>query len=138
MVDGEVPSMAKGKQRKMPVIVPTPVCKPEVPSQKPRECASAPKEAPWFEVVNPKGPNDQLKNQLPQYKYVTELMNGTNQEQVFQHLLDQPVTVKLGELLRMSYDLGKCFQSVTQSQCFPVQQVKAVNTEVLNEIISQE
>ncbi len=113
MVDGEVPSMVKGKQREMPVIVPTPVCEPEVPSQKPREHASALKEVPRFEVVNPKGPNDRLKNQLPQYKYATELMNGTNQEQVFQHLLDQPVTVKLGELLRTSYDLGKHFQSAT-------------------------
>ncbi len=112
MVDGKVPSMAKGKQHEMPVIVPTPVCEPEVPSQKLREHASALKEVPQFEVVNPKGSNDQLKNQPPQYKYTTELMNRTNQEQVFQHLLDQPVTMKLGELLRTSYDLGKCFESM--------------------------
>ena len=72
MVDGEVPSMVKGKQHKMPVIVPTPVHEPEVPSQKPRECASVLKEAPWFEVVNPKGSNDRLKNQLPQYKYAVD------------------------------------------------------------------
>ncbi len=65
-------------------------------------------------------------------------MNGTNQEQVFQHLLDQPVTVKLGELLGTSYDLGKCFQSATRSQCFPVQQAKVANAKVLNKIISQE
>ncbi len=58
MVDGEVPSMAKGKQHEMPAIVPTPVREPEVPSQKLREHASVLKEAPQFEVVNPKGPND--------------------------------------------------------------------------------
>ncbi len=50
MVDGKVPSMAKGKQHEMPVIVPTPVHEPEVPSQKPRECAPVPKEVPQFEV----------------------------------------------------------------------------------------
>ena len=138
MVDGKVPSMSKGKQHEMPVIVPALVHKPEVLSQKPREHASAPKEAPRFEVVNPKGPSDHSKNQPPQYKYATELMNGTNQEQVFQRLLDQPVTMRLGELLRTSYDLGKCFQSTMQSQCFPVQQAKMVNVEVLKEDMSQE
>ena len=138
MVDGEVPSTSKGKQREMPVIVPALVREPEVPSQKPRERASAPKEAPRFEVANPKGPSDRSKNQPPQYKYATELMNGTNQEQVFQRLLDQPVTVRLGELLGTSYDLGKRFQSATRSQRFPVQQAKMANVEVLKEDMSSE
>ncbi len=66
----------------------------------------APKEAPRFEVVNPKSSNDKLKNHVPQYKYATELMNDMNQEQVYQHILSQPVTLKLGELLGTSYDLG--------------------------------
>ena len=43
---------------------------------------------------------------LPQYKYTTELMNETNQEHVFQQLLDQLVMLKLGELLGTSYDLS--------------------------------
>ncbi len=79
---------------------------------KSKERALAPKETPRFEVVNPKMSNDKMGNQPPQYKYVTELMNETNQEQVFQALLNQPVTLKLGEVLGMSYDLGKCFQAV--------------------------
>src|SRR5258708_2706024 len=82
--------------------------------------------------------NDKMGNQPPQYKYVTELMNETNQEQVFQALLNQPVTLKLGEVLGTSYDLGKCFQAATRSQCFPVRQAKVANTEVLSGVFAGE
>ena len=43
----------------------------------------------------------------PQYKFATEIMNNMNQEAVFQKVLDQPITLSLGELLGTSYDLGK-------------------------------
>src|SRR5258708_3891188 len=79
-----------------------------------------------------------MRSQAPQYKYATELMNETNQEQVFQMLLDQPITLRLGELLGTSYDLGKRFQMATRSQRFPAQQAKAANVEVLSSIDSTE
>src|SRR5260221_6223630 len=87
MVDAPVPVPSKGKSREHPVIVPTLLREPEVTSQKPREHISALKEVPRFEVVNPNSSNDKLKNHVPQYKYVTELMNNTNQEQVYQCIL---------------------------------------------------
>src|SRR6266436_5058675 len=101
-------------------------------SQKPREHISAPKEVPRFEVVNPKSSNDKSKSHAPQYKYATELMNDTNQEQVYQCILSQLVTLKLGELLGTSYNLGRRFQVVMCSQHFPVQQAKASNIEILH------
>ena len=138
MVDESVPTMTKGKQRERPVVAPPPR-EPEVTVQKPRERVSAPKEAPRFEVANPtKSSNEKMRSQAPQYKYATELMNETNQEQVFQTLLDQPITLRLGELLGTSYDLGKRFQTATRSQRFPAQQAKAANVEVLSSIDSTE
>src|SRR5258708_36848167 len=64
-------------------------------------------------------------------------MNDTNQEQVYQCILSQLVTLKLGELLGTSYDLSRQFQAVTHSQCFPVQQAKASNIEILRNAISE-
>src|SRR5258708_37489967 len=138
MVVDPTPAKMKGKQREQPAVAPTPLPEPEAVLQKSKEHVSAPKEMPRFEVVNPKSSNEKMRNQLPQYRYVTELMNETNQEKVFQTLLDQPVMLKLGEVLGTSYDLGKCFQAATHSQCFPVQQAKVVNIKVLNNIISRE
>jgi len=48
-----------------------------------------------------------MKTPAPQYKYMTELMNEIkiNQEQVYQNIMDQPVTLKLSKLLGSSYDL---------------------------------
>ncbi len=74
---------------------------------------------------------------MPQYKYATELMNDTNQEQVYQCILSQLVTLKLGELLGTSYNLGRRFQAATHSQRFPVQQAKASNIEILHNAISE-
>ena len=107
-------------------------------SWKSKEHASAPKEAPRFEVVNPKAADEKMRNQPPQYKYVMELMNETSQEQVFQLLLNQPVTLKLGEVLGTSYDLGKRFQAAMRSQRFPVHQAKVANIEILKSFVSRE
>ena len=104
MMDAVAPVPSKGKLKEIPVVVPTLIWEPEV--TKLRVCASVPKEMPRFEVVNPKFPNEKMKNQAPQYKYATELMNETNQEGVFHNIMDQLVTLKLGELLGTSYDLG--------------------------------
>src|SRR5260221_7521167 len=98
---------------------------------KPRICTSALKEMPKFEVVNPKFSNEKMKALAPQYKYATELMNGINQEQVYQNIMEQPVTLKLSELLGSSYDLGRRLQSMMCSQHFPLQQVNAANAEVV-------
>src|SRR5260221_1434336 len=74
---------------------------PNVTSQLPKveHRVPAQKDAPKFEVANPRIPNDKQRNQVPQYKYATEIMNGINQESVFQKLLSQPVMMKLGDLL---------------------------------------
>ncbi len=135
-----IPNMSKDKQRDRPVIVPTVKRTPDVTSQKPKVERRYPvmKEAPKFEVVNPRAPNDKQRNQGPQYKYATEIMNETNQESVFQKLLAQPVTMKLGEVLGSSYELGRQFQLVTRSQHFPVQQAKMSNIELLKEIVSRD
>src|SRR5258708_8846120 len=110
MVVDPMPAMMKGKQREQPVVAPTPLTEPEAVLQKSKECVSALKETPRFEVVNPKSSNEKMRNQLPQYRYVTELMNETNQEKCFQMLPEQPVMLKLGQVLGTSYDLGQCFQ----------------------------
>src|SRR5258708_28964115 len=107
MKDSPVPVISKGKQREQPVVVPFPLPAPEVMSQKSKERILAPKDLPRFEVPDPKSSNDKMQNQPPQYKYVSELMNETNLEQVFQKLMDQPVMMRLGEVLGSSYDLGK-------------------------------
>ncbi len=138
MVVDPMPAMAKGKQREQPVVAPTLLPEPEAVLQKSKEHVSALKEMPRFEVVNLKSSNERMRNQLPQYRYATELMNETNQEKVFQMLLDQLVMLKLGEVLGTSYDLGKCFQAATCSQCFPVQQAKVANIEVLNNVVGRE
>src|SRR5258708_21712395 len=128
MTDASAPVPSKGKSKEIPVVVPTPVREPEV--TKPRVRSSVPKEMPRFEVVNPKFPNEKTKNQAPQYKYATELMNETNQEGVFHNIMDQLVTLKLGELLSTSYDLGQWFQAMTHSQHFPIQEVKEAHVEI--------
>src|SRR5258708_27224563 len=64
-------------------------------------------------------------------------MNDTKQEKVYQRILSQPVTLKLGALRETSYDLGRRFQAATRSQRFPVQQVKAANIEVLRSAVSE-
>src|SRR5258705_3656181 len=138
MVDDPMPAKMKGKQRELRAVSPTPLPELEAVLQKSKERVSAPKEMPRFEVMNLKSSNEKMRNQLPQYRYVTELMNEMNQEKVFQMLLDQPVTLKLGEVLGTSYDLGKRFQAATRSQHFPVQQAKVANIEVLNNIITRE
>src|SRR5260221_5458600 len=96
-----------------------------------RICTLALKEMPKFEVVNPKFSNEKMKALAPQYKYATELMNRINQEQVYQNVMEQPVTLKLSKLLGSSYDLGQRLQSAMHSQRFPLQQVNAANAEVV-------
>ncbi len=83
MVDDSVPVQSKGKQKELPVFDPIPLQGPKDMLLKPRIHTSALKETPKFEVVNPKFSNEKMKTPVPQYKYVTELMNGINQEQVY-------------------------------------------------------
>src|SRR5260370_36041158 len=73
----------------------------------------------------------------PQYKFVTEIMNSTNQEAVFQKLLDQPITLSLGEILGTLYDLGKQVQMAAKRQCFPVQKAVAAYVKALKEVNSE-
>src|SRR5260221_11424445 len=91
---------------------------PNVTSQLPKveHRVPAQKDAPKFKVANPRIPNDKQRNQVPQYKYATEIMNGINQESVFQKLLSQPVTMKLGDLLSSSVIDFRQQQRVSSSQ----------------------
>src|SRR6266436_4834867 len=131
MVDDVVPVQSKGKQKELPVFDPILLRETEDMPLKPRIHTSALKEMPKFEVVNPKFSNEKMKAPVPQYKYMTELMNGINQEQVYQNVMEQLVTLKLSKLLGSSYDLGQRLQSTMRSQCFPLQQVNVANAEVV-------
>src|SRR5258708_37119982 len=91
-----------------------------------------------FEVVNLKSSNEKMRNQLPQYRYATELMNETNKEKVFQMLLNQPVTLKLGEVLGTSYDLGKCFQATMHSPGFQAYEATTANIQILQSFVSKQ
>src|SRR5258708_35467721 len=87
---------------------------------------------PRFEVANTEPLSEKPR---PPYKYVSELMNKVDPELVFQKLLSQPITLKLGEILGSSFELSCQFQTVTKSQCFPIQQMMTLNAEVLQESI---
>jgi len=103
-----IPSQSKGKQKETPAAIPTTSHVPEaMPNKLKADQVLPPKKAPRFEVIDPKLINEKSRNQSPQYKYVTEMMNEMNPEEVFQKLLDQPVTMKLGEILGSSYELRK-------------------------------
>src|SRR5258708_1627768 len=109
-LEDAVPSSSKGKQREAPVIVPVVNRVPNIMSQLPkveRSRVPAQKDAPKFEVANPRVSSDKQRNHVPQYKYGTEIMDGINQESVFQKLLSQLVTMKLGEILGSSFELGR-------------------------------
>src|SRR5260370_100051 len=72
----------------------------------PTECTDKNKKAkpmPKFEIKDPKMENWKFE---PQYKYGSELNNSTNPEVVFKKVLDQPVTLKLSEILGSSFKLG--------------------------------
>ncbi len=85
VVEEVAPNMSKDKQWDQPIIVPMVKHMLDITSQKPKVECRYPimKEAPKFEVVNPRAPNDKQRNQGLQYKYATEIMNEMNQESIF-------------------------------------------------------
>ncbi len=106
----------KGKGRENPVIKPLMSCSPEEKLKTPRiEQTNVPKTMPRFEVRNPREGIESQKAP-PQYRYATELMQNTDQEKVFQKLLDQPVTLKLSKVLGSLFELSQQFQMATKSQ----------------------
>ena len=117
MKDGENENQkVKGKGREYPVISPNRVLE-VMPLHIP-----APKGPPKFKIKLKSAAENQ---KVHQYKYMTEIMNDTSQEVVFQKLLAQLVTLRLGDILGTSYELGKRFQTATRSQRYPIQQVMA-------------
>src|SRR5260370_7707904 len=100
---GDEPKMMKGKGREHPVILHLSQ-KLEVMLQKYH--IPAPKIAPKFELKMKTTAENQ---KVPQYKYVTEIMNKANQEEVFQKLLNQLFTIILGEILETSFNLRNHF-----------------------------
>ncbi len=67
-----------------------------------------------------------------------ELMNEMNPEELFQKLLSQPVTMKLGEVLGSSFELRKRFQAMTRLQCFAIPQMRATLVEMICGLSNQE
>ena len=127
----------KGKEQEQPtVMVPVPLRVPAVPTERLRskQVVQSNKPPPKFVVRDPKASTEKQKG-LPSYKYTSELMNGMDSELVFKRLSDQPVTMKLGEVLGLSFELGRHFQTATKSQRFPMLQAKAASLEVLREMM---
>jgi len=103
-----IPTQPKGKQKEIHIIVPTPPHTLEtVPNKTKPDRVLPSRKAPQFEVIDPKKAIEKPRNPLPYYKYASEMMNKTNLEEVFQKLMDQPVTMKLGEIIGSSYEIGK-------------------------------
>src|SRR5258706_11499432 len=103
-----IPTQPKGKQKENPIIVPTLPHAPEtVPNKTKSDQVLPSRKAPLFEVIDPKKAIEKPRNPLPHYKYALEMMKETNPEEVFQKLMDQPVTMKLGEIIGLSYEIGK-------------------------------
>ena len=65
-------------------------------------------------------------------------MNETNPEELFQKLLSQPITMKLGEILGSSFELRKRFQAVTRSQHFAIPQTRTTLVEMICGLLNQE
>src|SRR6266436_1946136 len=117
------PSEPKGKQKEVPAVVPTPSHSPEVMPNKPKTDWVVPlRKEPQFEVTKLKVTNEKPKYQPLQYRYLTELMDKMDPKKVFQNLLSQPITLKLGKVLGSSFELAWQFQTATKSQCFAVSQ----------------
>ncbi len=130
------PSEPKGKQKEVPAVVPTPSCSPEVMLNKSKtDQVVPPRKEPWFEVTELKVTNKKPKYQPLQYRYSTELMNKMDPEKVFQNLLSQPVTLKLGEILGLSFELAWWFQTATKSQHFAVLQMGVVEVHEVHELL---
>src|SRR5258708_10169606 len=118
------PSEPKGKQKEVPAVVPTLSCSPEVAPNKPKTDRVVPlRKELQFEVAKPKATNEKPKYQPLQYRYSTELMNKMDPKKVFQNLLSQPITLKLGEVLGSSFKLAQWFQTATKLQHFAVLQM---------------
>ena len=96
----------KGKQREDLASIPPFVQVPEVTLPPiPKSGTSAPKPAPKFDIKNPAGVPDRQKP-APQFKYASEIMSKVDPDKVFEKILDQPVILKLGEVLGTSFELG--------------------------------
>ncbi len=67
----------------------------------PKTHTTVPRDMPKFEMRS-KTAAENVKS--PQYM---EIMNGMNQEEVFQKILAQPVTLSLGDILGTSYEMGR-------------------------------
>ena len=132
------PSEPKGKQKEVPAVVPTLSHSPEVVPYKPKTDWVVPlRKEPWFEVTKLKTTNEKLKYQPLQYRYLMELMDKMDPELVFQNLLLQPITLKLGKVLGLSFKLAQQFQTATKLQCFAVPQMGVVEVDKVHELLKQ-
>ncbi len=65
-------------------------------------------------------------------------MNEMNPEELYQKLLSQPVTMKLGDILGSSCELRKRFQATTRLQHFAIPQTRATLVEMICGLSNQE
>ena len=134
-----IPTQPKEKQKENPIVVPTLPHAPEtVPNKMKPDRVLPSRKAPQFEVIDPKKANEKPRNPPPHYKYASEMMNETNPEEVFRKLMDQPVTMKLGEIIGSSYEIGKRFQTVTKLQRFAIPSTEVAPVERVSEVSNQE
>src|SRR5258708_284885 len=134
-----VPTQQKGKQKELPIAVPTLPHAPETVLNKTKPDRVLPsRETPQFEVIDLKKAIEKPRNPLPHYKYASEMMNKTNLEEVFQKLMDQLVTMKLGEIIGSSYEIGKQIQMAMKSQCFAIPLMEAAPVDRVCEVSNQE
>jgi hypothetical protein len=135
-VDREEPSRDKGKQRAEPQVASNPRA---VPS------SSKTKRMPEnVEVQDPKRASFRQKS-VPAYRFASELQERVKNDDLFERLMNQDVTIPLGMILGTSYELNKRLTAATKIHRIPTRQtnvveyisdeeeeveVKAMNTEV--------
>lgn len=69
----------------------------------------------------------------PEFKYETELQHQMDAEQVYQQLLSQPVTLTLGDVLGLLFDLSKWFLAANWSHRFLTQKGATSSTKYKEE-----
>ncbi|KAF9504629.1 hypothetical protein BS47DRAFT_1401209 [Hydnum rufescens UP504] len=72
------------------------------------------------DVIIRDGNGQTKKRASPAYRFVSELQENTDVEALFKSLMSQEVSVRLGNILGSSFELGKRLQIATKTQRVPV------------------
>jgi Protein of unknown function (DUF4100)/Zinc knuckle len=92
---------------------------------------SRPKTRPSLENIVVCDKTDQIKKRaLPVYCFASELQENVDVEVLYKSLMEKEVTVKLGDILRSSFELCKRLQIATKTQQVPVKSAAARSSNV--------